>query len=1180
MDFRVLGPFEVHDDGTAIPIGAFRQRAVLALLTIYAGQTLSTDRIIDEIWSGSPPPSALKTLHAYVSRLRSVLHASGSLDRGAELLLSRSPGYVLVVDDTQIDAFRFERMVSEASEALSAGRADAAAQSLREAMSLWRGTALADFAYESFAANESQRLMERRTEALEMRIDADLALARHAAVVAELEGLVVEHPMREKLWVQLMTALYRCGRQADALAAYGRIRRSLIEELGIEPGPELRLLERQVLEQSAELAWQPVGRQWAGEVSISTTRHNGPGAVAGDVDSSEVRRQSGGIHLLPLVGREAHLDRLAELVRDAQAGEPPRLALVMGEAGCGKSRLLAEFGRMVADEGVLVATGSAERETSLPYGPFAEMVRSILDAAGATTLERVGHLRADLAWLVPELGPQPTTSGEDLGLARARLFEAVLQLFAKAGSGQPLLLVLDDAHRIGEGARSFLHALLDRRWVRPVVVVLAARTEPGDRRPRADGALIDLLRREGTVALEVGRLSTLELDALVTLLAGRETAVDHQELAARLSHQTAGIPLLVREVLAGGDPTELTTTVGAQHSSVSPLISSVIGHRLNEISADAQRLLEVASVIGMQFDVDVLSAVHESSPTVVLGLLEEALEAGVLVETQEFDRFAFDHGLIRDVAGASVSAGRQIRLHGRAAEVMAARGLSVDAAVHGLIGYAGITAEIATELALHGADAALSSLDFEVARTLCTDALAGPAGDLSPGVRADLLLSLGRAESLSGRPEAAEDAWRSAADLARSEGDNDRLAQIAIATDPLGRMIAGTSELRWELLSEVLERTGPDWTPVRLLVASQWLTEAVLPNRRAARAELVVEVVDAAISLRDPYALAAAYHARHVLSRSLQVPPRRQWSDDLVQVAEEIDSDEWLFKGYMARLIDTVVEADGKGMDLALDRLRQTCARYRSPRALWIFELARASCARLRGEFEIASEHADAAAKIGESNRITDASAAMGAIAFLDAYHLGGLSSLRTVLTAFAEMVPEVAAWTFGAGLAAAADGNTEAAVSALNLGMERLLDEPEEIWLASLCLAAELVGLVGADEPTITRLRRLLAPHSGQFTVVGALSSEFGPTDRGLGILSAAAGDLENAGEHFASAIGACELLRARPWELRTRADWLVVERSAGRAPRPWWGSLESELDVAGLGGALERLRGDFAGR
>jgi DNA-binding SARP family transcriptional activator/uncharacterized protein YqgV (UPF0045/DUF77 family) len=1173
LDFRVLGPFEVLDVGDALPIGAFRQRAVLALLVIHAREVISTDRIIDELWSGSPPPSALKTLHAYVSRLRSVLHRSAATNADSELLLTRHGGYVLDVDEAQIDSVRFERMVADAAEALQSGRPQTAADGLRDALSLWRGTALADFVYEPFAAHESQRLMERRIQAVELRVDADLALARHASVTAELEGLVGEHPTREKLWAQLMTALYRSGRQADSLAAYGRVRRLLVEQLGIEPGPELRRLERLVLEQSAELAWQPA-RNPEGEGVVESSRRllaDLPGAIPGKLESRPTRGTS---DRLPLVGRDAHLRLLADLVRRAGPDEPAQLVTVLGEAGCGKTRLLSEFRRWAATRGVLVAAGSAERDASLPYGPFAEMVRDLVEASGVASLERVGHLRADLAWLIPELGPRPETTVDDLGLARTRLFEAVLQLFGRAGSGEPLLIFLDDAHRMGAGVGSLVRALLDRRWTRPVMVVLAIRTESGEGRTKVDESILELLRREGAVTLEVGRLTAADLTSLASQIGEDYSNLNPASLATLLGEKTAGIPLLVREVLAAGSIHKGRFAVaGSPKATVSPLVEGVIGHHLSSVSREVHRLLEVAAVVGMKFDVGALAEVTERNLLEIMELLEEALEAGILVETGELEEFAFDHGLIRDVTAGSVSAHRQVRLHAKVAEVFARRGAAVEAARHGLLGYSGISADVAAGLALRGADSALGGLDFEVARTLCSDALAGPARRADSGIRADLLLRLGRAESLLGHASEAEDAWRSAADLARSARDLDRLAEVALGTDPHGHMFTTSSDLRWALLTEAMETMGPGWTRQRLLVASEWLTEAVMPARRALTSELVFEVVDAAIALDDAYVLAAAYHARHVLARTRHFPMRRQWSDELRAVAEQIGDDKWLFHAYLACLIDTVVEADGDSMDPLLDRLRETCARYPVPRAVWTFELAAASCARLRGEFEIADEHLSAARSLGERHGIADNAAAIGAVAFVTAFHRGDLRMYRSLLDQFAASVPHVAAWTFGSGIAAAADHDLEAARSALGRGMDVIDDSPEILWLTSLCLAAELIGLVGADAPTVSRLISLLEPYSGKFAVVGTLSSEFGPTDRCLGLLSAIEGDFERAVASFRAAVAACERLGARPWELPTRVDWLVVDRMAGRPSHARREGLSAELQALGLGGAIDRL-------
>ena len=210
MDFRLLGPFEVVDDGLVLSLGGRRQRAVLALLTIHAREVLSVDRIVEEIWAGSPPSSATQTLHAYVSRLRGALRDSSTATQ--EVLVSRAPGYLLDVDESQVDSLRFENLLEKGTKHLAAGKPARAHEAVSQALSTWRGMALADFAYEPFAARESQRLMERRVEAVELRIDADLSLGRSGEVVAELDRLVEEHPLRERFWAQLMVALYRCGR--------------------------------------------------------------------------------------------------------------------------------------------------------------------------------------------------------------------------------------------------------------------------------------------------------------------------------------------------------------------------------------------------------------------------------------------------------------------------------------------------------------------------------------------------------------------------------------------------------------------------------------------------------------------------------------------------------------------------------------------------------------------------------------------------------------------------------------------------------------------------------------------------------------------------------------------------------------------------------------------------------
>jgi DNA-binding SARP family transcriptional activator len=252
MQFQILGPLEVRRQGRQVAVGAAKQRALLAILLVHANELVSSDRLIDELWP-QPPETAANTLQVYVGKLRKALEPGRARGAPAEVLITRAPGYMLRVEAGQLDADRFERLLAEGGRAREAGEAQLAAEALREALGQWRGDALADFVYEPFAQGEIARLEELRTVALEERLEVDLALGRHAAIVGELEALVRKHPLRERLRGQLMLALYRDGRQAEALEVYRDARRALTEELGIVPGPELQRLEGGILRQEAEL---------------------------------------------------------------------------------------------------------------------------------------------------------------------------------------------------------------------------------------------------------------------------------------------------------------------------------------------------------------------------------------------------------------------------------------------------------------------------------------------------------------------------------------------------------------------------------------------------------------------------------------------------------------------------------------------------------------------------------------------------------------------------------------------------------------------------------------------------------------------------------------------------------------------------------------------------------------
>jgi DNA-binding SARP family transcriptional activator/ABC-type transport system substrate-binding protein len=254
VEFTVLGALAVSHEGRQVPLGSRKQRAVLAILLLRANEVVTPDALIDELWGEHPPPSAAHTLQVYVSRLRAGLRAGGAPD---DVVVTRPSGYMLRVGFHELDLDRFEHLAAEGRRALEAGSAERAADKLREALATWKGAPLADLAFEPFARVDVERLEERRLAALEDRIEADLALGRHDALVAELKGLVERHPLRERLRGQLMLALYRAGRHADALATYREARDHLVGELGLEPSKALRALEQAVLRQDASLDRAP-----------------------------------------------------------------------------------------------------------------------------------------------------------------------------------------------------------------------------------------------------------------------------------------------------------------------------------------------------------------------------------------------------------------------------------------------------------------------------------------------------------------------------------------------------------------------------------------------------------------------------------------------------------------------------------------------------------------------------------------------------------------------------------------------------------------------------------------------------------------------------------------------------------------------------------------------------------
>jgi DNA-binding SARP family transcriptional activator/WD40 repeat protein len=403
MEFGILGPLEViAASGDTVALGGARARALFAVLLLHANEPVSAEQLAVALWGDDAPPGAIKTVQVHVSRLRKALGDSG-------MVQTTPAGYTLRVLPGELDAERFDELVDAGRRALADEEPQLASSLLREALGLWRGPPLSDLAHEPFAAGEVRRLEERRLDATELAMESDLADGRHGEVVGELEALVAEHPLRERLHAQRMLALYRCGRQAEALQAFRDARRLLVEEIGVEPGAALRDLHESILRQDASLDVEPRVAALPRELDAMASQ--------------------------PMVGRKVELAWLRERWERARAGRG-ELIVVTGERGIGKTRLAAELAREVHRGGATVRYATGRRRS--------EVVAAIRDVRAATrpTLLVVDDADAD-GGAIGELGElgRELTAAPVLALAMAEAEEAE----ARLGIRSPLALEPLDA---------------------------------------------------------------------------------------------------------------------------------------------------------------------------------------------------------------------------------------------------------------------------------------------------------------------------------------------------------------------------------------------------------------------------------------------------------------------------------------------------------------------------------------------------------------------------------------------------------------------------------------------------------------------------------------------------------------------------------------------------------------
>ena len=712
MEFRILGPLEAYEAGNEVPIGGAKQRALLAVLLVNANRVVSNDRVTDALWEDGPPETARKAVQVQVSKLRKLL--------GPDRLLTRPSGYLLQVEPDSLDLDRFEVLLHEAREV----DPEAAADKLREALALFRGRPLADIAHAQFVQGEIARIEELRLVALEERIEVELRLGLHAELVGELEALVGDHPLRDRLCRQRMLALYRCGRQAEALEVYQAARSALVEELGIEPGRDLRLLHQAILRQDPELELE----ERAAPVAVPTVAD-------------------------AFVGREPELAELTTGLADAIAGHC-RFFLLEGEPGIGKSRLADELMRRAIGQGFLAFAGRCREGGGAPaYWPWTQALRAYSQRVDRRALRgQLGEGAADVAHIVPQLrgllSALPAAHDAESEPARGRLFGSTATFLRNAAGEQPLAFFLDDLHAADEPSLILLRHLATTLVESRILIVGTVQDPYPALRASPESTLADLGDDPVARRIHLVGLNGQELGSLAESIAGTKLAT---RLVAALHAETKGNPLFVSEVVR---------LLGAEgrldrDGTIEPLpesVGEVINRRLQRLSGECRRVLSLASVLGRDFGLVALERVADyTGIDKLLGVLDEAIADGTIEEVPgAVGSLLFGHALTRDALYEGIPATHRARLHRRVTEVLEALYAGspdshlAELAHHSLKAVPAGAPDKAIDYARRAANQAAAVCAYEEAARLYGTALqlVGGVASADDRTRSELLLAL------------------------------------------------------------------------------------------------------------------------------------------------------------------------------------------------------------------------------------------------------------------------------------------------------------------------------------------------------------------------------------------------------------------------------------------------------
>jgi len=1123
----VLGPLEVVGDAGPLELGAPKHRALLALMLLEPGRVVSVDRLIEQLWTGEPPAGATSTLQAYVSNLRRVLEPGRRPGAPASVLVTRPPGYALDVTAEQVDALRFERAVQAAIAANDAQDVDEAARLLQGALALWRGQPFADVAFEPWAQAECERLNETHLVALETLLTVELARGRHASVVIEAERLSKEHPVRERFREIQMLALYRSGRQAEALRAYQEARDTLVEELGIEPGPSLRALEDRILAQDPSLDWHPPpGAVAAARVEPSSAA--APAEAPARATEAPARPA--------FVGRHRERVRLMARLDDARVAGS-RLVLVAGEPGIGKTRLCEELSAAARGLGMHVVWARGWEGDGAPaFWPWVQVLRTLADELPTDTLvSLLDSAAGDIARVVPDYArfvAAPVGELPDAETARFRFFEAVTSLLRRASALRPMLVVLDDIHWADQSSLRLLefavNALHDAR-----VLLLATYRDAEARAAPLAPTLATLARTPELERLTLSGLSEREVGDYVNAVLGEEA---DPSLAESLHGRTAGNPFFVAELVRllrhegrlGG---------GVDGAPVPEGVRDVIRTRLARLPQEAIPVLTAGAVAGREFDIALVAHVCGIDEDRALDLVEAAWMIGIVDESQAaFGHFKFSHELVREVLCDELSTLRRIRLHKRIGEAIEE--------LHGERNPGFLTAcayhfsEAASigdplKAVLYGqkaADRLVAQFGYEDALPVYERAIAlYEQYDVGTyHTRVDLLIGLGWALRASGRLSEARAALRRAIEIGEEHGDEVRIARAVLG-------IGGGSFWGWwdefgvpdvdlvSYLERALAALDPDDSVLRCELLARLAIESYDLTDRDTRDRLTGEALAMARRLDDPVALTSALAARHLALWQIDtLTERLALADELVAVAASAGIGYAELIGRHFRMVDHLQAGDRAGLDADYDACERLVDRLGQHSFLVQIAWFRATRALYEGRLADAERLIQEAFDVNVRSNESAAWMALGVQLFHLRREQGRLEELEPLVRDAIETQPHVGiAWRIAYALILAEDGRTAEArdlVADVLVADLPALDN-ELLMPTYLFRLTEVCAAVG-DEAGAAIVLPALDRFAGEVGVLATGHLCYGAIDRARGDLLRTMGRTDEACEAYRHAV------------------------------------------------------------